>query len=553
MKFQEYDCVLPQFDKFPEQRKMELRQKKKEYAFAPAGDQEGLPCEVKKMPEGESFSNTYKWKIFYTQVQDLISLKIIEFTTSPFKSVDDLGKLYRRRKAFPEPTGMHHWKSDVEFGKQRLTGCNPGIIQLCTKIPEKFDVTDEMLQPLLEEMTIKEAIKMKRLFIVDLEVTKDVGCTYQDKEICSPIALFFVDKESTLRPVAIQLFQDKAEDNPVFLPTDDEYTWMFAKMWFNNADASYHQSVAHLGMTHLLVESIAAATHSCLSPSHPLFRLLAPHFLYLMAINKLAWELLISEGGWVDKTMTIGRPGLFELLRRRFKTWRLDTDGNFPKDLESRGVLDPAVLPQYYFRDDALLLWDAIYDYVTTVVNGHYDTEIKISGDFELQEWHNALSLPVNEGGCGIKGVPGKGSFKTTAEIILTVASTIFTSSVLHATVNFGQYDNYGFPPHYPASINGKPPTNKEPKTEEDVLKSLPDKMKTLSIMEITKLLSTQATDELGNFEVNYQFDPVGEKAVKQFRKDLVVVASTIDQRNNDRDSVYTCLEPKHVPNAISI
>lgn len=40
-----------------------------------------------------------------------------------------------------------------------------------------------------------------------------------------------------------------------------------------------------IGFTHLVAETICVGTHRQLSPSHPVFRLLAPHFLYLLAIN----------------------------------------------------------------------------------------------------------------------------------------------------------------------------------------------------------------------------------------------------------------------------
>ncbi|XP_033121661.1 allene oxide synthase-lipoxygenase protein-like [Anneissia japonica] len=485
MRFQEYDCVLPQFSKFPQQRKKELKKKKREYAFAPAI--EGLPCQVTKLPRGENLSTDYNWEFMNILFKNVTSGKIIELTTSGWESIDDLGNVYESN-TFPVPLGMYHWRSDVEFGKQRLTGCNPGIIRLCTEIPENFAVTNEMLQPLLEEMTIDDAIEKKRLFIVDLKLMKNIKCTVETNTVCSPIALFFVNKDLTLLPVAIQLFQDTSDDNPVFLPTDNEYTWMIAKMWFNNADASYHQSATHLGMTHLIVESIAAATHCCLSPSHPLFRLLAPHFLYVIIINK-------------NEKLGI-RPKLALVCEKVQK-----------------------------------------YEY----------TSNKILEDNELQEWHKILSSPVSEGGCGIQGIPGDGSFKTAEEIIQTVTSTIFTCSVSHAAVNFGQYENYGFPPHYPAFLNGQPPTNKEPKREADVLKYLPSKSSTLTVMEVTKLLSVKGTNGLGNFEVSYQFDPVGKKAVEQFKEDLVTVAATIDQRNNERESEYNYLHPKHVPNAISI
>ena len=52
------------------------------------------------------------------------------------------------------------------------------------------------------------------------------------------------------------------------------------------------------------------------------------------------------------------------------------------------------------------------------------------------------------------------------------------------------------------------------PRTEEDVMECLPNKEMTLSIMLVTKLLSDRGTKSLGDFEIEYQFDPIGAKAV---------------------------------------
>ena len=52
--------------------------------------------------------------------------------------------------------------------------------------------------------------------------------------------------------------------------------------------------------------------------------------------------------------------------------------------------------------------------------------------------------------------------------------------------------------------------------TEKDIMSLLPDKRMTLDIMVITKLLSSRGTNSLGNFEMQYLYDPVGVKAAEE-------------------------------------
>ena len=68
----------------------------------------------------------------------------------------------------------------------------------------------------------------------------------------------------------------------------------------------------------------------------------------------------------------MGRIGMFEIIRMKWATWRLDVEGNLLADLKERGVDDPDVLPNYPYRDDAVLVRKAIYDYVKRIVDAHY-------------------------------------------------------------------------------------------------------------------------------------------------------------------------------------
>ena len=442
------------------------------------------------------------------------------------------------------------WRQDNNFGRQRLQGCNTISVCRCTELPETFGVISEMVEPFLEGQTLDEAIEDKKIYIVDHSFMKDIQCT-DNRKVVAPMALFHVDSRGQLMPIAIQLFPNfAARQHPVFVPSDPNGVWTLVKMYFNNADSAFHQSCAHLAFTHLIMEGIAVVTNRELSQSHPIFRLLAPHFLFLLAINSRALAKLVQPGGWIDKCMTIGSVGLMNIIKKKFADWRMNVEGWLPRDLRKRGVADTEALPYYPYRDDALLVHKAIKSYVKEIVNAHYDVTDKLTNDYEIQNWANSL---VDEEGLGLKGVPGNGKFTSNKHLTKVLTSIIFMGSVGHAAANFSQYDDYAFPANYPAFLRGNPPEDKADISDEEILQHLPDKNMTLSIAAITKLLSDRGTNSLGCFEKKYMFDPIGEAAHSRFTASLKEITKNIAKRNETRPEKYPYLDPNEVPNAISI
>jgi len=229
----------------------------------------------------------------------------------------------------------------------------------------------------------------------------------------------------------------------------------------------------------------------------------------------------------------------------------MNVDGWLPEDLKSRGVADVTKLPLYHHRDDGILLHNAIFKYVTQVLKNIYDTQEKLLEDYEIQDWAECLTNTQCSG--GIKGVFGGGKFEDLDDLIKTVTSIIYIASVGHASANFSQYDSYGFPPAAPLYLNGSPPTDKKEISEKDILSYLPDKDKTLETMVTTHLLSDRGTNKLGDFEIQYLYEPKTLEALESFQKELLTIGKTINERNWLRQYPYTYLDPENVPNSISI
>jgi len=561
-----------------EQRRALLEYKRQLYQYKL--DKGGM-VQVAVIPEDEKFSEYYetvtgigeaerRFKQQLEQGHDIDPSK-----GKKWQNMQEVKNVLYKTLDLPIPKSLTDCSLDDDrwFGAQRLVGANPVMIERCIKdIPTKMKANSSDIDSVLNELdnssewTVSKAIKENRLYFTDHKLLDGIK-NVEGQSYVAPIALFFRTTEGLLLPVAIQLYQDSQNHpNPVFM-ANDGLTWKMAKLWYNLADSSMHQAVSHLGFTHLIMEGVYVAMQRNLASNHPINRLLAPHFLYLLHINELGRQMLvgdfgedskIEQEGVFDTAMSLGQKGLYEVLGRRLSEWKLDEHGSLREELGARHVGFESELPFYPYRDDGLLVLDAIENYVSEIVNHYYDDDShkKLREDEELQNWGQELARPKEEKGVGMKGIPDGGRFQTNAALIKTLSSFIFTCSAQHSATNFSQYDQYGYPPNYPAYLYGEPPKHKNSQlSEADLVAALPDNLRSYKIAEITMILSQRATKKLGDWEMKYQYDPPAQEAEKKFRLALARVSEEIKHRNVDRPRYYQYhdLNPSLIPNAISI
>ncbi|CAC5423022.1 ALOX5 [Mytilus coruscus] len=568
------DTLLPQDESSQycsDIRGKHLAEKRVKYGFELYRDKKGVPVKIKKMPKEEKFSFYYLLtNLVIPKVKMFISQKIItwyNWLPERWLSPDEMKKAYQMY--FKTPRGFDRWPTDQHFANQRLNECNWSSIK---RVGDLADITDILPDGQLDNVVnINALINEGNLFYTDIKIPNNF-------QIPSSVAFFEQTVDTGFRPLAIKLnVRRGTEETPVFYPTHDQNVWKLAKMWSNLADASIHLGVVHLGLTHLLMEGVAICVHRNLSIRHPVYKLLAPHFYYNLAINELARSDLLGPNAYIDKTMIIQTSGVLDLLEQRLENWRLDIDGTLPTDLQQRGIMNPdgetVKIPGFFYAEDGLQLFKAIRDYVEKYVNHYYagvddeDTIDRLLNDWEIQAFYTELVKPRarENGGIGIQGVPStNGRFERTDQLIDTLTSTIFICTVMHAATNFPQYDEYGFTPNYTTILHNAPPVDTEPVNEKFLLDCLPSVNETFDIMTIFTILSQVTTKPLGNFEVQYIDDPDAVTILDEFRAELARIEQRITNRNNaiiaqnqKADSItqypYTRLLPSNIPSSIAI
>ncbi|XP_019110861.2 arachidonate 15-lipoxygenase B-like [Larimichthys crocea] len=533
-------------------RDQELKQRAEDYCWDVYA--EGIPHKIKtkdgpsSLPPEVRFSFTKKMEFRFNSVTALteLQLKGLEDCKENWTDIDGINRVFCCKQTEISDYVQEHWKEDAFFGYQFLNGVNPMLIRRCTALPENFPVTDDMVQFSLENEMKKGNIFLcdyKRLDGVETNVVND-----KKQYLMAPLVLLHKTPDDKLMPIAIQLKQTPADDNPIFLPTDSEYDWLMAKIFVRSADFNEHQLNVHLLRTHLLAEVFAVSLLCNVPMVHPLYKLLIPHTRYTLQINNLARLLLISETGSFTKYAASGGEGVITILKKSLSTMTYSSLC-IPEDIAARGV---EAVPNFYYRDDGLRLWDIIHSFVQKVLSYYYKNDDEVQRDTELQKWildifeHGFLSQAGT-------GIPER--LSTVDELVKYVTMVIFTCSAQHAAVNTGQFDYGAWMPNTPTSLQLPPPTTKGTTSEATMLNTLPAVNTTVNGMATMWLLSQQSSDfvALGDYPEEHFNEEVPCKAIKDFQHELEMLSAAIKKRNTSLEVPYTYMDPTEVENSVAI
>ncbi len=463
------------------------------------------------------------------------------------------------------PAIANYFQEDEFFAYLRIAGPNPTLLKRVKSLfgdilSQKFPVTNDHYQAMMgSQDSLEQAFAEGRLYLADYAILAGaINGTYPDthpKYIEAPQALFAVphaDAESrNLQPIAIQCGQVPSSATPIITPLvqndSERHAWEMAKAVVQVADSNYHEAVTHLARTHLFMGPFVMATHRQLLPTHPLHQLLGPHFEGTLNINDGAQKLLMAPKGGVDKNLAATIDSARSLAVVGLQTYGFNA-AMLPQQLEQRGVADPEAFPIYPYRDDALLLWDAIQDWVTAYLKIYYADDAAVQADQALQNW--VAELIAFDGG-RVVDFGEQGQIRTLRYLIEAVTLIIFTASAQHAAVNFPQGDIMTYTPAMP--LAGYAPAPQQTASEQDYFEQLPPLHQAQGQLELTYLLGQVYHTVLGQYSTGWFEDERVQAPLQDFQQRLAEIEDAIAIRNETRPYPYPYLRPSKIPQSINI
>uniref|UniRef100_A0A5F8GSN9 Arachidonate epidermal lipoxygenase 3 n=1 Tax=Monodelphis domestica TaxID=13616 RepID=A0A5F8GSN9_MONDO len=277
-------------------------------------------------------------------------------------------------------------------------------------------------------------------------------------------------------------------------------------------------------------------------------QLLLPHTRYTLQVNTIARATLLNPEGLVDQVTSIGRPGLLYLMSTGLAHFTY-TMFCLPDNLKARGV---QCLPNYYYRDDGMKIWEAIEKFVSEIVNYYYPSDTFVQQDSELQAWVGEI---FTQAFLGRKNSGFPSCFNTTEELVKFLTAVIFNCSAQHAAVNSGQHDFGSWMPNAPSSMRNPPPQTKGTTTLKTYLDTIPEVNITCNNLLLFWLVSQEPKDQrpLGTYPDEHFTEEAPRQSIAAFQNCLAQISEEIQDRNKTLDLPYAYLDPPLIENSVSI
>ena len=260
---------------------------------------------------------------------------------------------------------------------------------------------------------------------------------------------------------------------------------------------------------------------------------------------------LVNEGGAVDRLFGGTLQSTVGLTTKSQQILSFNA-AMLPRRLKNQRLDDPNILPHYPYRDDALLFWEAIHQWVADYLALYYPSDADLQEDAELAGWFAELE---SANGGRIAGLQNDGTMSRRDHLANVLTMIIFTCSVQHAAVNFPQYDLMSYVPSMPLAAYAPAPTKKTGGTVADYLAMLPDPGTAVMQADLGYMLGSLRYTQLGEYAFDHFRDPRVWKPLETFQNQLATIGKTIDERNRTRrrSRPYTFLVPSGIPQSINV
>jgi arachidonate 15-lipoxygenase len=485
---------------------------------------------------------------FATAAVDLASMLLAGDTSNEAAPVADYSAIFQ---AIAAPELVNHLNDDAAFSRRVIAGANPESLERVTARDPAFPVTDAMIAAVSPGDTWQSAMTEGRLYLADYGML--VGAPPNEfggpaRHVQAPRALFIVKKNATTPSIcAIQIGRTPSPTNPIFSPSHG-WAWEMAKTHVAVADTLVGAIWFHHARTHLVAEPAILAAHRSFAPNHPLLVLLQPHFLGTLHINHLGAKTVFPDHGILDWFTGTTQPAARAVTAKSVQSFNF-SESIYPRRLKSRGVDDSEVLKEFPFRDDGLLVWDALLKWIDSYVKLYYASDEDVFADSELQSWLRQWS--ETDGG-GIRGIGEGGFFRTRTVLTETLTQLIFSCSALHASMNFPVQVEMTVVPNSPFAAYAPPPTRTDGYTEDDWRRTLPPLDQTQRQFGVALLLGMARYGQLDTYPEGTFADARVTPLLRAYRARLAEVEAEINTRNVTR-TPYIHLLPSRIPQSINI